>query len=187
LNTKKPSVHFATFTAILAIGGALSGCVTSEQQISAAPTRPRPTVVAVQPPPPPPPAVIVRPAPPQTAYVAAPSDIYIAGVLDRDVVFVGGNTYLWVVGTDKKRHRQFYAHGDRRAEVFRRREHLRAEMAHRHEEHRPHPKYAKQTQPHHPQPARVAAQKPQHDRKHPQRVDEAQQQQPHPQGHHAGA
>jgi len=127
-------MKLATSFAALAAFAALAGCVTSEQQISAAPTRPRPqpAVVAVQPPPPPPPAVIVRtPAPPPPVYVSAPSDVYIAGVVDRDVVFVGGSTYLWVVGPDGQRHRHFYARGDRRAEVFRRREHLRAEMAHR--------------------------------------------------------
>ena len=126
-------MKLATSLAAFAAFAALSGCVTSEQQISAAPTRPRPqpAVVAVQPPPP---AVVVRtPAPPPAppVYVSAPSDVYIAGVVDRDVVFVGGSTYLWVVGPDGKRHRHFYARGDRRAEVFRRRENLRAEMAHR--------------------------------------------------------
>ncbi|MEM5339284.1 hypothetical protein [Paraburkholderia azotifigens] len=129
-------MKLATSFAAVAAFAALAGCVTSEQQIAAAPARPRPAVVAVQPPPPP--AVVVRaPAPaPQPVYVAAPSDVYIAGVVDRDVVFVGGNTYLWVVGPDGKRHRHFYARGDRRAEVFRRREHLRVEMA-RHGGHPP--------------------------------------------------
>jgi hypothetical protein len=147
LNTMKLATSFAAVAAF----AALTGCVTSEQQIAAAPARPRPAVVAVQAPPPP--AVVVRaPAPaPQPVYVSAPSDVYIAGVIDRDVVFVGGSTYLWVVGPDGKRHRHFYARGDRRAEVFRRREHLRAEMARhgghppvhamapRRDEHRPHP------------------------------------------------
>ncbi|WP_241018703.1 hypothetical protein [Paraburkholderia sp. Tr-20389] len=162
-------MKLATSFAAIAAFAALAGCVTSEQQIAAAPARPRPAVVAVQAPPPPPPAVVVRaPAPaPQPVYVAAPSDVYIAGVVDRDVVFVGGSTYLWVVGPDGKRHRHFYAHGDRRAEVFRRREHLRVEMARhgahppvhamaapRREEHRPHPHgerpgYAQQ--PHRPE------------------------------------
>jgi hypothetical protein len=144
-------MKLATSFAALAAFAALAGCVTSEQQISAAPARPRPAVVAVQAPPPPPAVVVHAPAP-QPVYVSAPSDVYIAGVVDRDVVFVGGSTYLWVVGADGKRHRHFYARGDRRAEVFRRREHLRVEMAHRHghppvhamaaprhDEHRPHP------------------------------------------------
>ena len=144
-------MKLATSFAAVAAFATLAGCVTSEQQISAAPARPRPqpAVVAVQAPPPPPAVVVRAPAPP--VYVSAPSDVYIAGVVDRDVVFVGGSTYLWVVGPDGKRHRHFYARGDRRAEVFRRREHLRAEMAHRgghppvhavmpvrRDEHRPH-------------------------------------------------
>lgn len=129
LNTMKLATSFAAVAAF----AALAGCVTSEQQIAAAPTRPRPAVVAVQPPPPPPAVIVRAPAPaPQPVYVAAPSDVYIAGVVDRDVVFVGGSTYLWVVGPDGRRHRHFYARGDRRAEVFRRREHLRVEMARHH-------------------------------------------------------
>ncbi|TCG04285.1 hypothetical protein BZM27_42050 [Paraburkholderia steynii] len=128
MNTMKLATSFAAVAAF----ATLAGCVTSEQQISAAPARPRPqpAVVAVQAPPPPPPAIVLR-EPAQPVYVSAPSDVYIAGVIDRDVVFVGGSTYLWVVGPDGKRHRHFYARGDRRAEVFRRREHLRVEMAHR--------------------------------------------------------
>ncbi|MEP9324331.1 hypothetical protein PPMP20_14470 [Paraburkholderia phymatum] len=148
----KLAKSFAAIAAFAAFA-ALPGCVTSEQQIAAAPARPRPTVVATQPPPPPAAVVVRAPAPaPQPVYVAAPSDVYIAHVADRDVVFVGGNTYLWVVGPDGRRQPHFYAHGDRRAEVLRRREHLRVEMARRHghppvhalaapqrDEHTPHP------------------------------------------------
>ncbi|WP_233451550.1 hypothetical protein [Paraburkholderia caribensis] len=195
-----------SFAAVAAFA-TLAGCVTSEQQISAAPARPRPqpAVVAVQAPPPPPPAVVVRaPAAAQPVYVSAPSDVYIAGVVDRDVVFVGGSTYLWVVGPDGKRHRHFYARGDRRAEVFRRREHLRVEMAHRgghppvhaampprRDEHRARSHgersvYARDSHRAQPGPARVAG-KSGHDaaprdRKHPPHVDEAQQPM-HRQGH----
>ncbi len=179
-----------SFAAVAAFA-TLAGCVTSEQQIAAAPARPRPqpAVVAVQAPPPPPPAVVVRaPAPAQPVYVSAPSDVYIAGVVDRDVVFVGGSTYLWVVGPDGKRHRHFYARGDRRAEVFRRREHLRVEMARR----GGHPPVHAVVPPHRDEhrarsgPARVAG-KSGHDaaprdRKHPPHVDEAQQPM-HRQGH----
>ncbi|SEI67314.1 hypothetical protein [Paraburkholderia diazotrophica] len=206
MNSIKLATHVAAITAL----AALAGCVTSEQQISAAPARPRPAVVAVQAPPP---AVVVRaPAPVPVGppvYVSAPSDVYIAGVMDRDVVFVGGDTYLWVVGPDGRRHRHFYAHGDRRAEVFRRREHLRAEMAHRgghapshavvahrdtHAPHRPErregaPARHGSAEHHRPQPeaARVAEHHGndrgrQHGHTRPPRVDEAQQQAPHRQG-----
>ncbi len=164
LNTMKLATHVA---ALAAFAG-LAGCVTSEHQIATAgvPAKPRPAVVAVQPPPPPPVVVVRTPAPPPPVHVAAPGDVYIAGIADRDVVFVGGSTYLWVVGADGRRHRQFYARGDRRAEVFRRREHLRVEMARHgghppghamaphHDEHRPQhagrPAYAHQP-PHRPQ------------------------------------
>ncbi|MEX3901213.1 hypothetical protein [Paraburkholderia sp. BR10954] len=88
----------------------LAGCVTSGQgQLVSAPNRP--------------PEVTV------TAYQPLPTDVYVANVVDRDVVFVGGDTYIWVVGRDGVRQRQFYAHGDRRAEVFHRREELRRVMA----------------------------------------------------------
>jgi hypothetical protein len=53
-----------------------------------------------------------------------PYDSSIAVVSDRDVVFVGGSTYIWVTGPDGRRHRQLYAHGDHRADVFHRRDEL---------------------------------------------------------------
>ncbi|MFP4889659.1 hypothetical protein [Paraburkholderia sp. EG304] len=88
----------------------LAGCVTSGQgQLVSAPNRP--TEVTA------------------TAYQPLPTDVYVANVVDRDVVFVGGDTYIWVAGRDGVRQRQFYAHGDRRAEVFHRREELRRVMA----------------------------------------------------------
>jgi hypothetical protein len=58
-------------------------------------------------------------------------DIYISAALDRDVLFVGGSTYIWVTGPDGQRHRHFYGHGDRRQEVFRRRDNLHSVTAHR--------------------------------------------------------
>ncbi|MBB5457303.1 hypothetical protein HDG33_000923 [Paraburkholderia sp. Cpub6] len=64
-----------------------------------------------------------------TAYQPLPTDVYVANVVDRDVVIVGGDTYIWVVGRDGVRHRQFYSHGDHRAEVFHRREELHRVMA----------------------------------------------------------
>jgi hypothetical protein len=88
----------------------LAGCVTSGQgQLVSAPNRA--TQVTV------------------TAYQPLPTDVYVANVVDRDVVFVGGDTYIWVVGRDGVRHRQFYAHGDHRTEVFHRREELHRVMA----------------------------------------------------------
>ncbi|WP_233849200.1 hypothetical protein [Paraburkholderia sp. HD33-4] len=88
----------------------LAGCVSSGQgQLVTTPNRP--TEVSV------------------TAYQPLPTDVYVVNVVDRDVVIVGGDTYLWVVGQDGVRHRQFYAHGDHRAEVFRRREELHRVMA----------------------------------------------------------
>lgn len=119
--------------AVIAATVALSGCVSSERQVVVQPARPRPAVVAVQAPPPRPVVVAVQPPPQvvvQQAYAPAPNDIYIAGVPDRDVVFMSGDTFIWVVGPDGRRHQHFYGHGDRRAEVFHRREHLRVVMAH---------------------------------------------------------
>lgn len=60
-----------------------------------------------------------------------PNDVYISTVANRDVVFVNGSTYIWVEESDGRRHRRFYAHGDRRQEVFRRRENLRSVNLHR--------------------------------------------------------
>jgi hypothetical protein len=68
----------------------------------------------------------------EVAYEPMPYDANIAVVSDRDVVFVGGSTYIWVNGPDGIRHRQLYAHGDHRADVFHRREELHNVIA-RHE------------------------------------------------------
>jgi hypothetical protein len=78
---------------------------------------------ALTPPPPPPPPVVV-----EEVYQPMPNDVYITGVVDHDVVFVGGETYIWVVGPDGVRRRRFYAHGDHRADVFRRRDELHRVM-----------------------------------------------------------
>lgn len=108
----------------LACAATLAAC-TSTPPAQAA-RGPRVNVVAtatVAPPPPPP--VVVEPA-----YVPAPNDIYIAAVVDRDVVFVDGSTYVWYLGIDGRRHRHFYARGDHRQEIFHRRDTLRVVMAH---------------------------------------------------------
>jgi hypothetical protein len=113
----------------LVLGGAITvaGCANNAHVVATAPSAPATATVAVAGPSP---AV----APPMVvpAYSPAPYDAYISVAVDADVVFVGGSTYVWYVGPDGRRHRQFYGHGDRRAEVFRRREALRAVMAHNH-------------------------------------------------------
>jgi hypothetical protein len=75
------------------------------------------------PPPPPPPLMVV-----EEAYQPMPTDVYVSTVVDADVVIVGGNTYIWVVGPDGARHRRFYAHGDHREDVFHRRDDLHRVM-----------------------------------------------------------
>lgn len=116
-------------TSLLALGGIvlLSGCVTSAR-VATAPARPQAVVVA---PPPAPPAVVVQPV-----YVPQQNDAYVSVVLDRDVVYVGGYTYLWIVGADGHRHRHRYGRGDLRGEVLHRRAELRTVMA-RHDGHLP--------------------------------------------------
>lgn len=115
-------------TSILALSGIvlLCGCVTSAR-VATAPARPATVVVA-----PPPPVVVVA----QPAYVPQQNDAYVSIVLDRDVVFVGGYTYLWIVGADGHRHRHLYGRGDLRGEVLHRRAELRTVMA-RNEGHLP--------------------------------------------------
>jgi hypothetical protein len=57
--------------------------------------------------------------------------VYISAALDTDIVFAGGSTYIWVVGSDGHRHRHLYGRGDRRQEIFRRRDNLHSMNAHR--------------------------------------------------------
>jgi hypothetical protein len=124
--TRPESGAFAALAAVvpLSIALLLSGCVT-HTQVVAAPARP--VVVAA----PPPPAVVAAPA-----YIPEPHDAYVSVALDRDVVVIGGMTYIWFVGPDGQRHRHYYGRGDLRAEVFHRRAELRDVMAH-HEGHLP--------------------------------------------------
>ncbi|WP_322044637.1 hypothetical protein [Paraburkholderia sp. J67] len=111
----------ATLAAIvpLSIALLLGGCV-SQTRVAATPARP--VVVAA-----PPPAPVVLAAP---VYVPEPHDAYVSVALDRDVVVVGGMTYIWFVGPDGQRHRHYYGRGDLRGEVFHRRAELRNVMAH---------------------------------------------------------
>ncbi|QGZ65866.1 hypothetical protein [Paraburkholderia acidisoli] len=120
--TSRFSQRFAQrFAPLFALSGLvlLAGCVTSAR-VATAPAHPATVVVA----PPPPPAVIVQPA-----YVPQQNDAYVSVVLDRDVVYVGGYTYLWIVGADGHRHRHLYGRGDLRGEVLHRRTELHAVMA----------------------------------------------------------
>jgi hypothetical protein len=127
----------APIAVIAAIAGALdlTGCVTTTGQGHAA-AQPvaqpaRATVVVAAPPPPPrAPAVVVARPVVREELMPEHDDVYISAALDRDVVFVGGSTYIWVTGPDGRRHRHFYGRGDRRQEVFRRRDNLHSVAAH---------------------------------------------------------
>lgn len=86
-------------------------------------------------------AVVTVPSAPHTVVAVRPvfveevvpetNDMYISAAANADVVFVDGSTYIWAKGPDGQRHRHFYGHGDRRHEVFARRENLRSVIVHR--------------------------------------------------------
>lgn len=86
----------------------------------------RPSIVIGVPP------VIIAPAPqpvyvqqaPAVEYVPAPLDVYITNAAPADVVFVGGNTYVWGVDEYGHRVRHLYGRGDHREDVLRRHEEL---------------------------------------------------------------
>ncbi|WP_310634236.1 hypothetical protein [Paraburkholderia sp.] len=107
----------------------LAGCVTNPQGQLVVDPNVDAVIQSVLAPPPPP--VVV-----EETYAPMPYDATIAVVSDSDVVFVGGSTYIWITGPDGRRHRQLYAHGDHRADVFHRRDELHTVMAH-HEGHLP--------------------------------------------------
>lgn len=101
----------------------LAGCATNEQgQLVIDPNKVN-GVIAIALAPSPPPVVV------EEVYQPLPTDVYVANVVDRDVFISGGDTYIWVVGPNGARHRQFYAHGDHRADVFHRRDDLHRVMA----------------------------------------------------------
>jgi hypothetical protein len=102
----------------------LSGCFT-DTRVAATPARPVAVVAS------PPPVVAAAPV-----YVPEPHDAYVSVVADRDVVYTGGATYIWFVGSDGHRHRHYYGRGDLRGEVIHRRAELRNVMAH-HDGHLP--------------------------------------------------
>ncbi len=112
------SVLFGTLAATLLISGCVSG-----PRVATAPARP--TTVVAAPPPPPSPVVVAQPV-----YVPQPYDAYVSVVLDRDVVYAGGSTYIWIMGADGHRQRRYYGRGDLRGEVLHRRAELRVVMAH---------------------------------------------------------
>lgn len=116
--------------ALIAASVALGGCVANQQGQLVMDPGVSMAIQNVLAPPPPPPVVV------EEAYEPMPYDASIAVVADSDVVFIGGSTYIWITGPDGRRHRQFYAHGDRRADVFHRRDDLHSVMAH-HEGHLP--------------------------------------------------
>lgn len=120
--TRAPHPILASAFALTALTGAvfLSGCAANAR-VAAAPARPATVVVA---PPPAPPAIVEQPA-----YVPQQNDAYVSVVLDRDVVYVGGYTYLWIADADGHRHRHLYGRGDLRGEVLHRRAELRTVMA----------------------------------------------------------
>ena len=110
----------------------LAGCAGGQTSVAVHAPGVRAVVAAPSPP------VVVAVPPPvyvQT-YVPGPYDPYIAVAVDTDVVLVGGDTYIWVVGPGGRRERHFFGHGDLRQEVFRRREALRVVM-HQHGGHLP--------------------------------------------------
>lgn len=113
---------FRISLASIACAAVVAGCATNEQgQLVVDPNRVNAVLASALAPPPPP--VVV-----EEVYQPMPNDVYISGVVDHDVVFVGGETYIWVVGPDGVRHRRFYAHGDHRADVFHRRDELHRVM-----------------------------------------------------------
>jgi Zn-finger nucleic acid-binding protein len=74
------------------------------------------------------PGVVIAPQP-YVAYAPNPADVYIANVGPADVVYLNGDTFVWSIDGNGRRYRQFYAHGDRRGEVFGRRDELHRVMA----------------------------------------------------------
>lgn len=100
--------------ALLASAAGIAGCVSSgPSRVVVDPGRSRDVSVSVN-------AAPVA----EVAYAPMPTDIYVATAVDTDVVIYRGDTYIWVTGPNGARHRQFYAHGDHRRDVFRRREEL---------------------------------------------------------------
>lgn len=85
-----------------------------------------PPVIMVQP------AVVAQPvvevAPGADDYAPNPFDADISNVAPTDVVIMRGDTYIWAIDPNGLRYQRFYAHGDRRQEVFARRDELQRVM-----------------------------------------------------------
>ncbi|RKP53688.1 hypothetical protein [Pararobbsia silviterrae] len=114
----------------LAIAATLYGCATNDQGVVVVdPNKVNEIITNALTPPPP--VAVVAPAPVivEDPYAPVPTDAYVLVAVDSDVVVIGGNTYIWVVGPNGKRERHFYAHGDHRQDVFRRRDELHNVMA----------------------------------------------------------
>jgi hypothetical protein len=153
LNNKRLALPIAGIACALSLGG----CVTTgEGRVAAQPVRTTAVVAAPMRPGAPvaPPHPIVR-----EELMPERNDVYIAAATDHDVVYLGGDTYIWVTDADGRRRRHFYAHGDRRREVFHRRDNLRSTMVSRREVH-PVARHAgedRRKEPHHQEPTRAAA------------------------------
>lgn len=113
--------------AALACSASFSGCVTNDQGTVVIDPRVSSAIIADLTAPANPPVVQAVPVY-EEAYVPGPYDRYIVGVSDENVVVINGSTYIWVTGPDGKRSRHFYAHGDRREDVFHRRDNLHTVM-----------------------------------------------------------
>lgn len=121
------------------LAAALTGCATNDQgALVIDPNKVNEIITNALTPQQPQPVAVVATAPVvvEDDYAPVPTDAYVAMAADRDVVIVGGDTYVWVVGANGKRERHFFAHGDHRDDVFRRREELHTVMAH-HDGHLP--------------------------------------------------
>ncbi|MGF6595741.1 hypothetical protein P3T23_000448 [Paraburkholderia sp. GAS448] len=154
MNNKRLALPIAGIACALSLGG----CVTTgEGRVAAQPVRTTAVVAAPMRPGPPvaPPQPVVR-----EELMPERNDVYVATATDRDVVYLGGDTYIWVTDAGGRRRRQFYAHGDRRREVFHRRDNLRSAMVSPREVH-PVVRHAgddhHREEPHHREPMRAAA------------------------------
>jgi len=148
----------------------MSGCVVTPQGSFVAPIRmvpaysPPPVYVAPQP-------VYVAPQPayvvPQPVYGApgvvveyAPrpydGDIVLVANPEQDIVFIAGDTFLWLLDANGHRYRKFYSHGDHRDELRARHQELHG-MMNRNGGHLPPPR-GQVGQPPHPSGQRLVEQ-----------------------------
>ena len=140
---------------LLACSFTLTGCVDNGQgQYAIDPMR-IPAVIAAP--------FVAAMAPPVVAtpvYEPQPYDAEIVAIPESDIAVIGGDTYYWYVDPAGHRFRRFYAHGDHRDELFKRREMLHGEMA-RHGGHLPNREEIRAEQAHpmpsHPAPGKPAA------------------------------